>query len=521
MLASVAKNVAAQIASLLVSVVDRFLVVGVLLRVWGPDLYSAWATAVSAAGLLLLLELGFNIYFGNAMQCAWTKNDAAGFQRMFSLASTVPLLVMGTIAVPLTFCIAAGWASGFVPLQPMSEIEVKSCLAFLALASLLSAARGGMAQTWRGRQKFALGSFISIAPNACIALGVPILGAVGGQPVHVAAFYLLSECILGWGFGLWMLKRYFPDVRFELSWPTRIELRDTVATTRWLALLQGLPTAWLQLPILLLAHFSVTGSQLVSFIALRTLTNFARTFVTMLSFGSGVEIVTLHHAGRTDDVTRHLVAMGKAVSMIAAAAGIAILVFGQVFVAIWTERNDLFDFVIVGPLLAGTLAVSMMSPLTSHAMFAQDVRPIALTQLFQLVLAVGASLLLIPQFGVRGAAFAFGAAEVIGTGLVLPHLLVPLFGGLRLPGYILSCLRGALVMGLWSFVAGKLIIYILKPESLIPLMGAGVAWTIVGPLPILIQGIGAPGRRVILNKISDRMKRRLPLAFKRGASFKV
>ncbi len=508
MLVSVSKNVAAQAASLLVSLTDRFFGVSVLFTVWGPDRFGAWATAASAAGLLALFELGFNIHFGNAMQRAWARGDRDAFQRVFSQALLVPPTVMGVIAIPVIFLIACGGLTRLFPLAGMDELDGKACFALLAAACLLGASRGAMAQTWRGRHQFALGSVIALAPSACVAVGIPVFVFSGAQPVLVAAFTLLSEAALGWGFSLWLLRRSYPDLYLALRRPTRAECSEIATSVRWLAPLQALPYAWGQLPVLLLAAFGATGSQLVSLIVVRTFTNLARTCVTMVSLGSGVEIVALHHAGQTRNVSRALTAMGEAVSMLAAAASVALLLFGQRVTLLWTGRADLFDVVSAGFLIAGTMAVCIMSPITSYAMLSQNARPLAIAQMVQLALAAATSLLLIPFYGPQGAACSFGAAEVLATGMLLPAILSPdSCGGLSLRRYRFCCCWSAIKTGVWCYGGGKLVVSAMPPHDTLSIFMSGAVWICAGPLPVLIYEMGDERRRFVLEMMINRLKR--------------
>src|SRR5258707_11644512 len=103
MLARLARNTAAQLLSLLVSFVERFVVVGILLRGWGPQIYSEWAVLVSAASMLSLGELGLNIYYGNVLQKAWATADTERFQRTVAIALTCSIGV--SIALGALSCV--------------------------------------------------------------------------------------------------------------------------------------------------------------------------------------------------------------------------------------------------------------------------------------------------------------------------------------------------------------------------------------------------------------------------------
>src|SRR6266436_5780010 len=104
MIRAIIRNFAAQGLGFLISFADRFLVVGFLLRSWGPQVYSEWVVLLSFANLLMLGELGLNIYYGNVGQQASAVGDARKFQRMVSVAlfcSAAVAVVAGILALTL------------------------------------------------------------------------------------------------------------------------------------------------------------------------------------------------------------------------------------------------------------------------------------------------------------------------------------------------------------------------------------------------------------------------------------
>ena len=56
-------NIAAQVVSLAAGVIDRIVLVGLLLRQWGAETFGDYAVVQSWAALLLMVELGAQIYF--------------------------------------------------------------------------------------------------------------------------------------------------------------------------------------------------------------------------------------------------------------------------------------------------------------------------------------------------------------------------------------------------------------------------------------------------------------------------
>src|SRR5665213_1788557 len=86
------------------------------------------------------------------------------------------------------------------------------------------------------------------------------------------------------------LHRRYPQIRFRFSRPTATEIRDIVTHIRWLAVSASAPIAWLNMPVLLIAYFGLSGLPLVAFVLTRTIVNLGRQTVQLASVAVGVEL---------------------------------------------------------------------------------------------------------------------------------------------------------------------------------------------------------------------------------------
>src|ERR1700730_974802 len=281
MISAVARNFAAQGLGVLISVADRFLVVGLLLRSWGPQVYSEWVVLFSFANLLTLGELGLNIYYGNIWQRASAAGDAGKFQRMVSVAlfcSSAVAFVMGAFALAVLALL-----NGRLPITSLSRNDAVLVLVLIGAAVLSRIVRGSISQIYRGKQAFARGTIVDLVPIGGTAVLTVAAALLDAGPVLVAALYLACDLVAGWCLMLKDLSRQWPDLHFRPRQPTVSEISEMTRHVKWFALQQGAPVVWLHIPVLLLSHTGTTGTALVSFSILRTLVNFARSFGTILS----------------------------------------------------------------------------------------------------------------------------------------------------------------------------------------------------------------------------------------------
>jgi hypothetical protein len=142
MLARIAKNAAAQILAQLVAFADRFLVVGILLRAWGTQIYSEWMLLVSCVGLLALGELGLNIYYGNIYQIAWATADTKRFQRMVSVALTCSAVLAILLGCFGLLFLAADGLTKVLSIKALPHGEAIAVAVIMGAMNLSRIARG-------------------------------------------------------------------------------------------------------------------------------------------------------------------------------------------------------------------------------------------------------------------------------------------------------------------------------------------------------------------------------------------
>ena len=103
-------NIAAQVVSLAAGVFDRIVLVGLLLRVWGAETFADYAIVQSWAALLLMVELGAQIYFQNEEQRAFVRDDKPRFRRLASIHLGLSLAVVVPLALLFSALVATGGA---------------------------------------------------------------------------------------------------------------------------------------------------------------------------------------------------------------------------------------------------------------------------------------------------------------------------------------------------------------------------------------------------------------------------
>ncbi len=497
MLERVAKNAAAQILAQLVAFADRFLIVGILLRAWGTQIYSEWTLLLSCVGLLALGELGLNIYYGNIYQMAWATTDTKRFQRMVSVALTCSGVVAILLGCSALLFLAADGLTEILSIKALPHADVVAVAAMMGAATLSRIARAAISQIYRGRQEFAIGIVVDLLWQLS-ALAIAIAaGLMGAGPVVVAGGYLASDLIAGWGAMLLSFTKRYPDLQFKPAFPTRPELLDLVHHVKWFSVQQSGPVAWLQIPILVLGYVGMASASLVGFVVLRTLVNFLRSVGSMVSIGSGVEIAAILHAGRVEETMRSLRTVGRSLSVFSSSLAVGIVTFGYPLVTLWTGRPELYDRGVLYILLASAVLAAPAAPIASHLQLANMPRPLSIALLIQYAIGLSACGALARSYGAVGAAAGLGLGEVIGQAVALPLLAARHLTGFGYLRYLLECLLAMVLTAVWCGGVALGAVAVFDTSHWPGLVTAGAAWAVLGLVPALALTLPARQRGLL------------------------
>lgn len=500
MLRRVSQNFAAQVLGILLLFADRLLVVGILLRAWGPQTYADWALLLSTAGMLSLGELSLNIYFGNIWQKAHAEDDSDRFRRMVSVAlacsltlgcllGAVALVVLLTVDLPRVLSISA-----------LSRVDSIAVLCLLAAVTLSRVVKGAISQIYRGRQAFARGIVIDQFTVASLIVLTVTAGLMGATPLILAVIYLTCELLVGWGVMIRDLSRRWPDLILRPRLPTSTELHEMWRHVMWFAVLHGVTVSWVQLPVVLLGYIGKTGNALVSFLILRTLANLARQIATMIAISSGVEIAAVHHAGHSDDVAWRLKVVGRVLSVLTAALAVAVALYGESFVVLWTGHSSLFDWRIAVSLFGAILIAAPSLPLATFGLYGNSPKPLAIAGLVQIALGLSACAVLAARYGAPGAAAGLAIGEGVAQGIVLP-MLVSRHAGLEYFRYVCRCVGWMALTIFWCGGVGLILGLVFDPHTFSGLLASGLLWGAIGFVPALAATLPASQRTAIARRL--------------------
>lgn len=468
---------------ILVSSADRILLTALLIRAWGVDVFSDWATLMAATSLLAIAEFGFQVLLGNTLVRADGRNRFRTFQRLVSIGMSFYLGVGLAVLVLLVGIAALTDVAQLFELNGLAGPATVFLL--LGLYQVLRLVRSSVTQIFRGKGEVHQLVLTDVrAMSAAVSLAA-LAAWAGGGPVLIAAIYLVTETIFGELWAISMIRRRFPEIRLRPALPSAAEFRVLVRSLPWYGWLSGASNVMLHLPVLIIAWIGLGGAPLAAFVIQRTLVNIGKLFSNAVSLAIGIELADLstRSAGRERNVGVQLIARfctALAVLMIA-----GLLNFGGPIVRIWTGQPDLGSQAILLWLMLPLILTAPAIPLQLLTYYTDRPQPQAAGSLVQLIVGIPLALIAGASYGVVGVAFGVAVGEAVGIGLVLPLMAAR---RLQIPYWPLlsECAVLLLLSLLWSGGVGWLAARLFSAEDHLGLFAAILAWGMVGALPVML-----------------------------------
>ena len=415
-------NIAAQILSLAAGFIDRIVLVGLLLREWGAETFADYAIVQSWAALLLMVELGAQIYFQNEEQRAFVRDDKPRFRRLAAIHWGLSLAVVLPLAILFTILVLTGGADRALHLPNINPTSARWILWLLGLGNLLSVMRAPASAVYSATGEFAYVTLISAGSVVVNTLSAFVAVSLGARPLTVAALYFALYGVGALAFFHLSVQARRREWTGPPALPTTKEFLTTVGHVKWFSLQMIAPTVWLQAPILVFAERGVVGSEIAAFLLMRTMVNQIRQSFQFAAVGAGLEIATFSHAGETARAWELTAQVGRMTTVICGAFVGGILGFGPMVTYYWAGDAKLYDVRIAVAMLIPLLAVAPLQQPVALLQYANRSREIGLLRLGLILLGPLGCVLGQWLGGPPGLAAGLGVAEIVSYGALAPRL---------------------------------------------------------------------------------------------------
>lgn len=487
-------NIAAQAAGLGAGVIDRIVLVGLLLRHWGAETFGDYAVVQSWAALLLVVELGAQIYFQNEEQNAFVNGDKPRFRRIAAVHGGLSLIVVAPLAVIYTALVASGYFDGALHLPNIDTSTARWMLWLLGAGNLLSVLRAPASVVYAASGDFAYGTLVSAGSTLVNTLAAFAAVSLGAGPLTVAALFFALYGVASLGFFHFDVRARRREWVAAPALPTRAEFAATFGHVKWFALQMIAPTVWLQTPVLVFAARGVGGAEIAAFLLMRTMVNQIRQTFQFAAVGAGLEIATFSHAGDFARAWAVTAQVGRMTTVISAGFVGGILAFGREVTLYWTGDAGLYDPRIAAAMLFPLLAVAPLQQPMALLQYTNRSREVGLLRLGLILFGPPGCVLGEIYGGPPGLAAGLGLAEVLAYGLLAPRLAtMPQLKGFG--GYF----AGALVLGAAATALCLITALALKtwwpPATLPQFLGEVALWGCLVVLPLVYVALPAGLKR--------------------------
>lgn len=474
----IVENSAAQMIPLLFAILDRVVLLAVFLRALGQDAYADWITIFSVSGLLSLGEFGLNLYFGNQLQKANALSDPGNVQRFFSLSLGLYLIVCGVLGLGLIIFVIVAPLKQILELDLFSEQEASWVMCGLGLTVLLRMLRGCVSQVYRGHQRFARGTVIFDISNVVSVITMVAMALVGFSAPSLALVGLIVEILFAFPMLIFDIRRSFPKLRIQPLLPTWMDISDTIALGKWIAIVQSVPILWLQLPILFASRIAESSAIIVSFVSMRILSNFVRTLIELFTRSYSVEVVPLFHNSQLEQLNRHINLFGTFSTGLVALIFGYLTIFAEPLLDLWTGQGGLYDPGIFFLLLLPTLAVCPVLPLRMIFELSNEPRISAIALMIQICLFVLLFLVIPGTDELLRLVLALALAEIIGfLGFMLRRINTLI--NLPIGRYLFSCLLYFVTVYPIALIAAWSSFRLFPPVDVISFIGSSIVWGVL------------------------------------------
>lgn len=347
-------DVASQALPIATTFLDRLLLTSILVRGLGVERFEYWSLAISAAGLLAIVDSGFLMNFSNLVTRHVERGERDKAIAVYRQSNTI-FLALGLVAALVTLALALSTAlqtfAGIAPGRFASHALV--VIGALGAATALRLALSNISTIYRVSLEFGRGTLLTSAAEVVRILAVSGAVLAGGGLREAAIAHLLGTMAGLGAIAFGDAGRRHPGFRFKLAMPRRDALSGSLRN----ALAFGLPLipfiAINQVPVLALGGATALGSGAVAvFVLMRTLANVAQSIIGKVTNVFAMEIA--RHGLRGDDArARQLLAPLGRLSAIVFGVGAGVFIgFGAGLTALWTGSASLYDARVIALLMA-------------------------------------------------------------------------------------------------------------------------------------------------------------------------
>jgi O-antigen/teichoic acid export membrane protein len=408
----------------LVTILAQIVSVPVFLHSWGPKLYGEWLILSAIPTYIAFSDVGFGDVAANDMTMRVASGDRDGalvtFQSTWILTTITSLIVVlcfmgGAWTMPLT-----RWLN----LSATTPQDTRLILAMLCSYALLSLQADLTTAGFRCEGNYALGMLIKNLLRLVETLAATAIVAFHGRPIQAAAVLLIIRSI-GTPVMGWMMMRKSAWLRYGHRHAT-LECTKSLAVPAFAYMAFPIGSA-LSIQGMVIVIASVLGPIAVAvFSTMRTLTRFGFQLMEAVKNSVWPELSAAYGV-QNWALARKLHRVACQASLWSSLGSVIFLYFaGSRIIAVWTHGRIVMDVTAFRWLLLVIVANSFWYTSSVVTIASNTHERVAAVYLAGTIASLLIARLLMPSFGISGAAMALLAIDIIVGWYVISSSLTAL-----------------------------------------------------------------------------------------------
>ena len=395
----------------LVTILAQIVSVPVFLHSWGPKLYGEWLILSAIPTYIVFSDIGFGNVAANDMTIRVASGDRDG--ALVTFQSTWVLISITSLLVALCF-MSGAWMmplTRWLNLSLTTVEDTRLILTTLCAYALLSLQADLTTAGFRCEGNYALGMLIKNMLRLVETLAVTVFVASRARPIQAAAAYLTMRAI-GTPIMAWIMMRKSAWLRYGLRYATRERTKSlAVPAVAYMAFPVG---SALSLQGMVLVIAAMMGPIAVAvFSTMRTLTRFGFQLMEAVKNSVWPELSAAYGV-QNWALARRLHRAACQASLWSSLGTVIFLYFaGSRIVAVWTHGRIVMDVAAFHWLLLVIVANSFWYTSSVVTVASNNHERVAAVYLAGTVVSLLIARLLIPSFGISGAAIALLSIDLI------------------------------------------------------------------------------------------------------------
>jgi len=407
-----------------VTILAQLVSVPVFLHSWGPRLYGEWLILSAIPTYIAFSDVGFGNVAANDMTMRVASGDRDG--ALVTFQSTWVFISMTSLLVVVGF-MSAAWTmplTRWLNLSSTTPGDARMILTMLCVYSLLCLQADLTTSGFRCEGNYALGMLIKNVLRLVETLTVTVFVAAHAKPIQAAAMYLIIRAI-GTPTMAWLMMRKSGWLHYGLRYATFERTKGlAVPAIAYMAFPIG---SALSLQGMVLVIAAVLGPIAVAiFSTMRTLTRFG--FQLMEAFKNSVwPELSLAYGVQNWALARRLHRIACQAALWSSFGSSIFLYFaGSRIIAVWTHGRIVMDVAAFHWLLLVIVANSFWYTSSVVTVASNTHERVAAVYLAGTAASLLIARLLLPSFGISGAAMALLAIDLIVGWYVISSSLAAL-----------------------------------------------------------------------------------------------